>query len=115
VARPSKEDGQSLDARVAFRLTYQDYAIYRSKVAQSGLSASEFFRMAVLENRTEIVVMAPEVRELAYHFGRIGNTLNNLAKQLDSASRSGRIDQQSLDWLLANLIAIADYLKELMP
>jgi len=115
VARPRKEAGLSLDARVAFRLTYQDYAIYKSKVAQSGLSASEFFRVAVLENRSEIVVIAPEVRELVYHFNRAGNALNCLTKQLDSDLQGGHLDPRTLDRLLASLIAIADYLKELMP
>ena len=115
MARPGKEPGQSLDTRVAFRLSSHDYETYKSKVKETGLTASEFFRTAVLENRTEIVVMSPEVRELVYHVNKIGNNLNQLTKRIHNDHQAGRLDQARYDWLLVHLVAVADYLKELIP
>jgi hypothetical protein len=115
MARASKEIGQSLDTRVAFRLSRQDYETYKAKVSEAGLTASEFFRKAVLENRTEIVVMSPEVRELVYHFNKIGNNLNQLTKRINEDNLAGRLDPARYDWLLVHLVAVADYLKELVP
>lgn len=115
MARPSKEAGQSLDTRVAFRLTSRDYETYKAKVKASGLTASDFFRKAVLENRTEIVVLSPEVRELGYHFNKIGNNLNQLTKRINEDHLAGNLDHARYEGLLVHLVAIADYLKELIP
>ena len=115
MARPPKKEETALDTRVGFRLSKSDYEHYLQKVAESGMSASEFFREAVLGNKTEIVVLAPETRELVYHFAKVGNNLNQLAKRVHEDHAKGVLDGERYDWLNVRLVAIADYLKALIP
>jgi hypothetical protein len=115
MARPKKTEGVELEKRVGFRLSAADYEAFMAKVAESGLPCSEFMRKAVLENRTEIVVLAPETRDLVFQFAKIGNNLNQLAKRIHEDHAGGRLDQARYDWLNVRLVAIANYLKALVP
>ena len=115
MARPKKTEGVDLDKRVGFRLSAADYEAFMAKVAESGMPCSEFIRTAVLENRTEIVVLAPETRELVFQFNKVGNNLNQLAKRIHEDHAQGVLDSNRYDWLNVRLVAIANYLKELVP
>ncbi|WP_234488081.1 plasmid mobilization protein [Paraburkholderia aspalathi] len=60
--RTKSSDGVGLGKPIAFRLSDADRAVYLEKVKASGLSQSEFFRQAVLTNRTQIGVISRKPR-----------------------------------------------------
>jgi hypothetical protein len=126
--RTSKTNDEALTKRVAFRLTPSDYAAYKAKFADSGLTASEFFREAVLTNRTEIVarpvvpddgrkilfgpVVSGDVRKILFVLAQAGNNLNQLAHRANADNAAGIIDSKTYLDILDSLLIIRKQLKE---
>lgn len=111
----TKANGDSgLGKRVAYRLSDEDYATFIEKVKASGMTKSEFFREAILKNRTQIVARktASEDRKRLLHiFDKAGNNLNQIAHRANREHQQGKLSEHTYEQLLYQLETIAGYLR----
>ena len=110
----TKDDAQKLTRPVSFRLTAADHAAYLAKVDASGLKPSEFFRDAVLTNRTQIVARpkaSPERGRLLYLFNKTSNNINQLAHRANADHLAGVISEATYTRILTDLHGLAHYMK----
>lgn len=108
-----KENSAKLTERVAFRLTKGDYDFYKSKVTQSGLNPSEYFRVAVLTNTTQILNKqhSQDKKHLIYLMNKTSNNINQLAHRINADHLTGFINDGNYIRLLNALERISDHLK----
>jgi uncharacterized protein (DUF1778 family) len=107
---------ETLSERVSFRLNKKDYAFYKNKVANSGLSPSEFFRTAVLTNQTQIISKkhTPEKKQMIYLLSKTSNNINQLAHRINADHKIGQLNEQTYVALLNALDNISSYLKAMV-
>ena len=114
MARPKKKDAEKLDKPVSFRLSMSDYEAYQKKVIESGLKPSEFFRTAVITNRTHVIArekVSQDKTRLLYLFNKTSNNINQLAHRANSDYLTGVIGEETYDQILSRLDTIANVLK----
>lgn len=112
MAKANGENG--LGKRVAYRLSDEDYALFMEKVEASGMTKSEFFREAILKNRTQIVARkaASEDRKRLLHiFAKTSNNINQIAHRANSEHVQGKLSERTYEQLLYQLETIAGYLR----
>lgn len=100
---------------VSFRLALPDHAAYLAKAKAAGVKSSDFFRDAVLNNKTQIVARTPpssDKRRLIYLFNKASNNLNQLAHTANAAELAGTVTPATYAGILAELQALADTMKE---
>lgn len=103
--RPRKHDA-GLTSVVGIRMTEGDRAAWNEKVAASGRTASEFFREAVLANKTQVIARAApsaDKTRLLYLFNKASNNLNQLAHRANSDHRAGMLTEKTYASILAEL------------
>lgn len=113
MARPRKH-AAGLAKPVSFRLAADDYAAWQEKVQASGLSASEFFREAVLANRTHVVARPKPSRDydrLLYLFNKAGNNVNQLAHRVHVEHLAGAVSEATAAGVLAELQMLTRYMR----
>ena len=120
--RKKSNDGAGLGKPIAFRLSDADRAVYLEKVNRSGLTQSEFFRQAVLTNRTQVIarpVASVDRKRLLYIFNKTSNNLNQIAHRLHSLAQANIVDAQRylavLDALASIESALTDALAHARP
>ena len=99
---------------ISFRLPESERQAWLAKVSASGMTQSEFFRQAVVANRTTVQSQpAPSAdsRQLVYHFCKAGNNLNQLAHRVHSDRLAGKLDEATYESIQYQLDLIAKYLK----
>lgn len=109
--RKPKEPTQT----VSFRLSIPDHTAYLAKAKAAGVKPSDFFRDAVLNNKTQIIARtAPSAdkRKLIYLFNKASNNLNQLAHAANTANLAGRATPAMYAGILAELQTLADLMKE---
>ena len=112
--RKKSNDGAGLGKPIAFRLSEVDRAAYLEKVTRSGLTQSEFFRQAVLTNRTQVIARpsaSPERRRLLYIFNQASNNLNQIAHRANADHVSGNLSEATYEQVLEQMQLISRYLK----
>lgn len=100
---------------VSFRLTLPDHAAYLAKASAAGVKPSEFFRDAVLTNRTQVVARvqpSSDKRRLIYLFNKASNNLNQLAHTANAAELAGTVTPATYVGILAELQTLADVMKK---
>ena len=100
---------------VSFRLTLPDHATYLAKASAAGVKPSEFFRDAVLTNRTQVVARvqpSSDKRRLLYLFNKTSNNMNQLAHAANAAELAVTATPATYAGILAELQAIADAMRE---
>lgn len=109
-------DKEKLSARVAFRLSEADYLAYKQKVAESGMTPSEFFRTAVLSNKTTIVARrtSPERQRVVYLMNKASNNINQIAYRLNSDHLAGKLNSRIYMSVLNALVRISDHMKAMV-
>lgn len=113
MARPRK-DKEQVGKPVAFRLPLHEYERFQQKVAESGLTASEFFRRAVIANDTTVIAAPTETaadRRQLFIVSKASNNLNQLAHVMNYARVKGAVDRELCIELLTKLDLISRYLK----
>lgn len=113
MARPRKHVA-GLAKAISFRLSSEDYATWQEKVQASGLSASEFFRDAVLTNRTQVVARAAPSRDydrLLYLFNKAGNNLNQLVHRVHTEHLAGTVSEATAAGVLSELQRLTRYMR----
>lgn len=112
--RTKSNGGAGLGKPIAFRLSEADRAVYLEKVAASGLTQSEFFRQAVLTNRTQVIARpkaSDDRKRLLYVFNKTSNNLNQLAHRANSEHVRGKLSEATYEQMLDQLQMISRYLK----
>ena len=111
----SKGEAEKLTRPVSFRLTAADHAAYLAKASAAGVKPSEFFRDAVLTNRTQVVARvqpSSDKRRLIYLFNKASNNLNQLAHTANAAELAGTVTPATYAGILAELQMLADLMKK---
>ncbi|RSC52126.1 plasmid mobilization protein [Citrobacter amalonaticus] len=114
MARPTKTESEKLTERVAFRVTLATKNEYELRLAQSGLTKSDFFRECVMTDRTEIIVQAPvtgDMRESLRLLSNIANNCNQIAHALNIANQAGLISDALVETVLSKVSALLETAK----
>lgn len=112
MARPRKH-AEGLGKPVSFRLPESDRLAWETKVKESGLSPSDFFRDYVLANRTQVVARPQPSRDydrLLYLFNKAGNNVNQLAHRANAAHVAGTVSEDTYVGILAALDGLTRYM-----
>ncbi|WP_233860056.1 plasmid mobilization protein [Paraburkholderia sp. HD33-4] len=115
--RRKGNDGTGLGKPIAFRLSEADREAYLAKVAASGLTQSEFFRLAVLTNRTQVIARpasSADRKRLLYVFNKTSNNLNQIAHRANAEHLRGTLSEATYDQLLVQLQIVSRYLKSVL-
>jgi hypothetical protein len=99
---------------ISFRLSESDAEAFNNKVEASGLSRSEFVREYVLKNKTSVIARTPASRDkltLIRLFNKTGNNINQLAKSIHIAFKSGKVSEVNYSNILSELQHISRYMK----
>ena len=111
----TKGEAEKLTRPVSFRLTAADHAAYLAKASAAGVKPSEFFRDAVLTNKTQVVARvqpSSDKRRLIYLFNKASNNLNQLAHTANAAELAGTVTPATYAGILAELQTLADVMKK---
>ncbi len=112
--RAKSNNGVGLGKPIAFRLSEADREAYLAKVAASGLTQSEFFRQAVLMNRTQVVARpkaSVDRKRLLYIVSKTSNNLNQVAHRANTENVKGTLSEKTYEQILDQLQMISRYLK----
>lgn len=113
-ARRVKSEANLLTHVASFRLSENDYSLYREKMKDSGLKPSEFFRVAVLTNKIKVVARAKNSTDKArLHFicNKTSNNLNQLARRVNTDHICERVSELTYMQVLQELRAINQYMQ----
>lgn len=113
--RKTKEQAPTSDSIVfSFRCKLDDADKWNAKIAASGYNKSEFFRMAVQENRTTVEqrnTINADQRKMLFLLAQLSNNVNQIAHRLNSDHKAGIIKPQTYELLLSELSTLADQAK----
>lgn len=110
MARPSKLDAEKLKKSVAFRLTDADFDRYKKKFSASGVSQSEFFRLHVLTNTTQVVSKSPTAARAVLLLSKASNNLNQLAYRANAANLAGDLSEDTFKSITGQLQLLNDFM-----
>lgn len=137
MAEPEKK---RLTRVVAFRLPEDEYHLFIGKARAAGQSQTEFFRSAVLQNKTEVLAhgvpltedelkrlaeaeerqkrldsarkkTSDEKKQLLFLFNKASNNLNQLAKAANTALLAGTADKATFESILEDLNHLTQYFR----
>lgn len=101
--------------RIIFRVTESEYEVFKQKVAEANMTASELLRTRILQDEWYVLAKPPKTsvdkRALLYLFNKTSNNLNQVAHLGNSANKGGVLNQKTFERILAALIVIRDQLK----
>lgn len=109
MVRPTKSEEEKLGPTIAFRLRSDDFHAYKRKVSASGMSQSEFFRLHVLGNTTQVIarpVASSDAKRAVFLLHKASNNLNQLAHRANVEHLAGKLSERSF-------VAIIDQLRQL--
>lgn len=113
MARPTKSKDH-LTHLFAFRLDDAESAVLMDKINRSNMKKSDFLRDCVLKNQT-VVVAKPtaslEKKRMQFLFNKTSNNMNQIAHVLNGANAAGKLSAPLCREALADLEAIAKYLR----
>lgn len=105
---------KALGKPVSTRLTEEQWRVFADKVQRSGLSPSEFLRVCILTNRTQIVARPPasvDRKRIMFVVNKSGNNLNQLAHVANSQRVAGKLSEATFAAILDELELITQLLK----
>lgn len=124
MARPLKEKSP-LTRAFSFKTTEENGAKWDAKIASSGYSKSEFFRMAVEDNETVITPSKKPIthkpkrtideQKILFLLAQQSNNINQIAHQLNTAHRAGIVSPHVYMDVLEQLETITEVAKNWRP
>jgi hypothetical protein len=106
------DDDQVMTAVRHFRLSEPDADVWDKKVMQSGMTASAFFRTAVIENQTivqpprrpvHVRKLHPATQQIIHLLAKQGNNINQLARHLNLGRKAGELSERDYKTALDEL------------
>lgn len=100
-------------AVVSFRISNESYDRMTTDAAVAGISTRAWLEQAILANQTKIVERkktSDDVRTLVVQINRIGNNLNQIAHNLNTASLIGKLSPSDCEEAIDKL----DHLRALL-
>lgn len=123
---------------VAFRLPEDEYRLFIGKALAAGQSQTEFFRSAVLQNKTELLAhgvpltkeelkrlaeaeerqkrldnakrrTSEEKKRMLFLFNKASNNINQIAKAVNTAFLDGSVDKSTFESILDDLDHLTNY------
>ncbi len=87
---------------ISFRLSEDEYAPYRRVIEDSGTSRAELFRKVFLELTPSITISASkraskENPKILFYANKTSNNINQIARQLNIAAKTGDLDRRMLN------------------
>ena len=116
MARPLKS-GKPKDAVVTFRLAQEEFAPFEELLSRSSMSKSEFFRSLFLSNEKQVNLKERrpvDYQRLLYIANKAGNNLNQIAKQLNVAHKTGEINELDYHHAINQLVSINECFKGIL-
>lgn len=110
-----------------FRLSEADAAAWDDKVARAGMTSSEFFRKAVIQNQTVVQgdasgkkkravrvkdTVPADVKKAVFLLAQVGNNLNQIAHRLNLDHKAGKITASLYASILEELSGISATVKD---
>lgn len=114
MSKQKKESAAKLAKPVAFRLSEADHAAFLAKVEASGLKPSQFFREAILTNKTQVIARpkpSADYGRLVYLVNKASNNVNQLAHRANAAHKAGQVSEATYAGILAELNILSHFLK----
>lgn len=114
MSKQQKVPAAKLTKPVAFRLSEADHAAYLAKVEASGMTPSQFFREAILTNKTQVIArpkQSADYGRLVYLINKASNNINQLAHRANADHQAGKVSEATYTGILSELNMLAHYLK----
>ena len=117
MARPKKEKELSRSHLIAFRLTDVEYDLITNMAQEAGLNVSAYIRKLLLEGNInityEVVADIPELRKLTSEFGKIGNTLNQIARYFHMGGMRSKAMQDEIHECISQIFDMRKEIAEM--
>ncbi|MFA7350671.1 MAG: plasmid mobilization relaxosome protein MobC [Methylotenera sp.] len=110
MARPEKLDAEKLTKSVAFRMTEGTFKMYERKFMAAGLKQSEFFRLHVVNNTTQVVAKSPAASRAVLLLSKASNNLNQLAHRANAANLSRTISDETFKTISTQLKLLNEFM-----
>jgi len=104
-------DKVKFDRKLTIRLDDETYNKLKEKTEELGITQSQYLRQVILKGRA--VKKCKDLPSLILHLSRIGNNINQIAKNLNIAKKEGYLAEENYDLLLDELMQINNNLKAL--
>ena len=98
--------------KLTIRLDEETYNEMKRKTAELGLTQSEYLRQVILKGRA--TKKCKQLPSLILHLSKIGNNINQIAKNLNIAKKEGYLAEQDYDLLSNELMQINLNLKAIL-
>jgi len=107
------------DRKLTIRIDDETYNKLKEKTEELGITQSEYLRQVILKGKavTKKCKEPPALKELPTlisHLSRIGNNINQIARNLNVAKKEGYLREQDYDLLLDELMQINNNLKGIL-
>lgn len=94
------------DKVLSFRVSEDEARDFEKRLAESGLSKSNYFREVFINRKAEIHIKNKDISILVFYFNKASNNLNQLAHQVNSAHFSDKVSESIYKRFLNTLIDI---------
>jgi len=94
------------------RLTDDEYNLLKEKADKAGKTMSEFVRDYITKGKVNS--KCKDLPSLILHLNKIGNNINQIARNLNIAKKEGYLAEQDYDLLLDELMQINNNLKAIL-
>jgi len=94
------------------RLSDTEYYLLREKSEQANKTMSDFLREYIITGKVKS--KCKDLPFLILHLSKIGNNINQIAKNLNIAKKEGYLAEQDYDLLLDELMQINNNLKAIL-
>lgn len=98
----------------SFRTTLADASKWNAKIARSGYKKSEFFRMAVQQNQTQILAVSPHSARAVFLLSKASNNLNQITHRAHLAHLDGTITAKDFESILEQLQILNNFMQVLV-
>ena len=98
--------------KLTIRLNKETYQKLKEKTAELGLTQSQYLRQIIVKGKA--TKKCKNLNSLILHISKIGNNLNQIAKNLNIAEKKGSLSGVDYDLLLDELMQINNNLKALL-
>ena len=94
------------------RLTSDEYDLLKDKSKTAGKTMSDFVRDYIVKGKVNSKCKA--LPSLILHLSKIGNNINQIAKNLNIARKEGYLNEQDYDLLLDELMQLNNNIKAIL-